>query len=45
MNKALVYEEKKKGQDALYDAFSLIGDDADVSFYLPAQLETLERNE
>ena len=36
---------KKEEQKALYDAFSLAGEDADVGFAMSAQREAIERHE
>lgn len=35
----------KEGQKALYDAFSQVGEDADVGFALFAQQEVVEHHE
>ena len=36
---------KKEEQKALYDAFSQVGEDADVGFALSAQHEVIDRHE
>lgn len=36
---------KREEQKALYDAFSLAGDDAEIDFALAAQQEVVERHE
>ena len=36
---------KKEEQKALYDAFSLVAEDADVEYAAPAQREVVERHE
>jgi len=36
---------KKEEQKALYDAFSLAGDDADIEFAVSAQQEVIDHHE